>query len=73
MSPSRDEEEVEVIKEVEVPLPCKLPYRRAADIDGEYFSITGIDGDRVYAAKSEPAKASNNASTVRSKGTLCYY
>ncbi|KAG0606534.1 hypothetical protein M758_9G148800 [Ceratodon purpureus] len=70
MSPSRDEEKVEVIKEVEVPLPCKLPYRRAADIDGEYFSITGIDGDRVYAAKSEPAKASNNASTVRSKDLL---
>jgi hypothetical protein len=71
MSPSRDQEE-EVIKEVEVPLPCKLPYRRAADIDGEYFSITGIDGDRVYATKTELVKASYNASAVRNKGTLPY-
>jgi hypothetical protein len=70
MSPSRDQEEV--IKEVEVPLPCKLPYRRAADIDGEYFSITGIDGDRVYATKTELVKASYNASAVRNKGTLPY-
>lgn len=69
MSPSR-EQEGEFIEEVEVSLPCKLPYRCVADIEGECFSITGIDGDRVYAAKSEPVKSSNNANTNHSKGKL---
>lgn len=69
MSPSRDQEG-EFTMEVEVPIPCKLPYQRAADIDGEYISVTGIDGDRVYAAKVGPVKASYNASAVHSKGVL---
>lgn len=67
ISPSRNKE---VIEEAEVPLPCKLPYRRAADVVGEYFSITGTDGDRVYAAKTELDKASCNLGIVRNKGTL---
>jgi len=47
---------------VEPPVPCKLPYRRAADIDGEFMSITGPAGERVYAAKSEVKKESYNSS-----------
>ncbi|CAK9866614.1 unnamed protein product [Sphagnum jensenii] len=46
----------------EPPVPCKLPYRRAADIDGEFMSITGPAGERVYAAKSEVKKESYNSS-----------
>ncbi|CAM6015088.1 unnamed protein product [Sphagnum balticum] len=54
---------------VEPPVPCKLPYRRAADIDGEFMSITGPAGERVYAAKSEVKKESYNSSGL-AKGLL---
>lgn len=72
MSPSRDQEGEPMVEAEPLTITSKLPYRCVADIDGECISITGPDGDRVYAARTGPPKASCNATTVHNKGTLFY-
>lgn len=68
MLPPQDQE-AGPIREEEPPIPCRLPHRRAADIDGDYVSITGPNGERVYAAKVGPIKTSYNGSAGYGKGT----
>lgn len=70
MSPPRDQEGESMVEVEPCTITSKLPYRCAADIDGEFIPITGVNGDRVYAARAGPLKASCNASTVHNKGTL---
>lgn len=70
MSPPRDQEGESMVEAEPFTISSKLPYRCAADIDGECISITGPDGDRVYAARTGPPKASCTAPTVLNKGTL---
>lgn len=57
------------MREAEPPIPCRFPHRRAVDIDGDYVSITGLNGERVYAAKVGPIKTSYNGGADYGKGT----